>query len=64
VELVERLGERTLIYGRLSNGQTITAEDQGNCAIKMGDEIGVLIDGSAGHVFRADGSSHHARAAA
>ena len=30
----------------------------------MGDEIGILIDASAGHVFGADGSSHHARAKA
>jgi multiple sugar transport system ATP-binding protein len=64
VELVERLGERTLIYGRLSNGQSITAEDEGNCKVKMGDEIGILIDASAGHVFGADGASHHARAQA
>ncbi len=64
VELVERLGERTLIYGKLSNGQSITAEDEGNCKIKMGDEIGILIDASAGHVFGADGASHHARAKA
>ena len=64
VELVERLGERTLIYGKLSNGQSITAEDEGNCKVKMGDEIGILIDGSAGHVFGADGASHHARAKA
>jgi multiple sugar transport system ATP-binding protein len=62
VELVERLGERTLIYGKLSDGQTITAEDEGNCKVKMGDEIGILIDASAGHVFGADGMSHHVRA--
>ncbi len=64
VELVERLGERTLIYGKLSDGQTITAEDEGNCTVKMGDEIGILIDASAGHVFDADGTSHHVRALA
>ena len=61
VELVERLGERTLVYGKLSNGQAITAEDEGNCKVKMGDEIGILIDASAGHVFGADGASHHPR---
>ena len=62
VELVERLGERTLVYGKLANGQSITAEDEGNCKVKMGDEIGILIDASGGHVFDADGTSHHARA--
>jgi multiple sugar transport system ATP-binding protein len=64
VELVERLGERTLIYGKLSDGQAITAEDEGNCKVKMGDEIGILIDASAGHVFDADGASHHVLAQA
>ena len=29
VELVERLGERTLVYARLADGQAITAEDEG-----------------------------------
>ena len=59
VELVERLGERTLIYGRLANGQAITAEDEGNSRVKIGDDVGILIDGSAAHLFGADGASHH-----
>jgi multiple sugar transport system ATP-binding protein len=59
VELVERLGERTLIYGRLANGQAITAEDEGNSRVKIGDKVGVRIDGAAAHVFDADGASHH-----
>ena len=64
VELVERLGERTLIYGRLANGQPITAEDEGNSRVKIGDEVGVRIDGGAAHVFDADGASHHSWARA
>jgi multiple sugar transport system ATP-binding protein len=59
VELVERLGERTLIYGRLANGQAITAEDEGNSRVKIGDEVGIRIDGAAAHVFDAEGASHH-----
>ena len=62
VELVERLGERTLIYARFANGQTITAEDEGNSRVKIGDDVGIRIDGSAAHIFGADGASHHARA--
>jgi multiple sugar transport system ATP-binding protein len=61
VELVERLGERTLIYARLANDQPITAEDEGNSRVKLGDEVGIRIDGTASHIFAADGSSHHAR---
>jgi len=62
VELVERLGERTLVYARLANGQAIIAEDEGNSRVKIGDEVGIRIDGAAGHIFGADGASHHARA--
>jgi multiple sugar transport system ATP-binding protein len=60
VELVERLGERTLIYGRLADGQAITAEDEGYSKVKIGDEVPLAIDGSAAHIFDADGNGHHA----
>src|SRR5688500_13396868 len=40
-ELVERRGERSLVYGRLANGQAITAEDEGNSRVKIGDEVGI-----------------------
>jgi multiple sugar transport system ATP-binding protein len=59
VELVERLGERTIIYGRLADGQPITAEDEGYSRVKIGDEIGLAIDGGAAHLFTADGTGHH-----
>jgi len=59
VELVERLGERTLIYARLSNGQAITAEDQGDSTVQLGDEVALKIDGAAAHVFDADGNGYH-----
>jgi len=60
VELVERLGERTIIYGRLSDGQPITAEDEGYSRVAIGDEVGLAIDGGAAHLFTADGTGHHA----
>jgi multiple sugar transport system ATP-binding protein len=59
VELVERLGERTLVYARLPNGQAITAEDEGDSKVKLGDEVPLKIDGAAAHVFDADGAGHH-----
>ena len=61
VELVERLGERTLIYTRLGDGQAITAEDEGNSGVKIGDEVGLSIDGLAAHIFGPDGAGHHRR---
>jgi multiple sugar transport system ATP-binding protein len=59
VELVERLGERTLVYARLSDGQPITAEDEGDSRVKIGDQVTLKIDGAAAHVFDADGTGYH-----
>jgi multiple sugar transport system ATP-binding protein len=62
VELVERLGERTLVYARLSDGGSITAEDEGNSRVKVGETIGLAIKGEAAHLFDADGRGYHAEA--
>ena len=59
VELVERLGERTLIYARLADGLAITAEDGGFSQVKMGDEVALRINGDAVHIFGADGAGYH-----
>ena len=59
VELVERLGERTLIYARLADGQAITAEDEGDSGVKIGHAVLLEIDGAAAHVFDAEGVGHH-----
>ena len=61
VELVERLGERTLIYARLSDGQAITAEDEGFSRVAINDAVGLRINGDAAYIFDADGTGHHAR---
>jgi multiple sugar transport system ATP-binding protein len=60
VDLVERLGERTLVYARLADGLPITAEDEGFSRIRMGDEIGLRLDGAAAHLFGPDGTGYHA----
>lgn len=57
--IVERLGDRTLVYARLSDGLEITAVDEGGSRIRMGDHIGVRIDGAGAHLFTADGTAHH-----
>jgi multiple sugar transport system ATP-binding protein len=59
VELVERLGERTLVYARLSDGQPVTAEDEGDSRVKIGDDVHLAIDGAAAHLFDADGTGYH-----
>jgi multiple sugar transport system ATP-binding protein len=62
VELVERLGERTLIYARLADGLAITAEDEGLSRVRIGDTIGLRIEGGSAHLFGPDGLGHHAEA--
>jgi multiple sugar transport system ATP-binding protein len=64
VELVERLGERTLVYARLADGLPVTAEDVGTSMVKVGDNVGLHIDGAAAHLFDAEGNGHHAEAVA
>ena len=59
VELVERLGERSLVYARLADGQPITAEDGAYSKVKMGDEVPIAIDGAAAHLFGPDGAGYH-----
>ena len=59
VELVERLGERSLVYARLVDGQAITAEDSAYSRVAIGDEVPIAIDGAAAHVFAADGTGYH-----
>ncbi len=60
VELVERLGERTLVYARLGDGQAITAEDKGTSRVRMDDAVRLRIDGAAAHIFDAGGAARHA----
>jgi multiple sugar transport system ATP-binding protein len=64
VDLVERLGDRTLVYAHLRDGQAITAEDEGISRVKTGDMVGLRIDGSCAHLFGPDGVGHHAEEAA
>jgi multiple sugar transport system ATP-binding protein len=59
VVLVERLGERSLVYARLANGAAITAEDRGTSALKPGDRVFLAIDGASAHLFGPDGTGYH-----
>jgi multiple sugar transport system ATP-binding protein len=59
VDLVERLGERTLIYAHLADGQQIIAEDEPYSRVRLGDQVLLAIDGASAHVFGADGIAYH-----
>lgn len=58
--IVERLGDRTIIYAQLADGSEITALDKGDSGVRMGDKLSLLIDGSFAHLFANDGIAHHA----
>ncbi|ALI56257.1 ABC transporter ATP-binding protein [Celeribacter marinus] len=58
VDVVERLGERTLIYGTLDNGSEIVVEDDGRSDVTTGTTICVSIDAASIHIFDADGQAY------
>lgn len=64
VELVERLGDRTLVFARLADGAEVTAQADGASAVAIGDQVGLAIDAAAAHLFDAAGMAHRAPAAA
>jgi multiple sugar transport system ATP-binding protein len=53
--VVERLGERTLVHVRLSDGTMVTAQDRGISAVEPGQVVRLKFDTSALHLFGADG---------
>jgi multiple sugar transport system ATP-binding protein len=60
-EVVERLGDRTLIHARLEDGSMIVAEDSGASVVQHGDVIGLGIAGARIHLFDGEGKATHAR---
>jgi len=60
VDVVERLGERTLVYTRLPDDTILVAEDQGISTIQPGDKVQIALDGNAAIVFDESGKAYHA----
>jgi multiple sugar transport system ATP-binding protein len=58
-EVVERLGDRTLIYGHLADGTKLTAETDGRSEARGGDTLQIALDTTAIHLFDAAGIAHH-----
>ncbi|MFT6451424.1 MAG: multiple sugar transport system ATP-binding protein [Halocynthiibacter sp.] len=59
VVVVERLGDRTLLYGKLGDGSDLIVEDSGRSAVAAGDTVRVGIDPDALHIFDGDGRAYH-----
>ncbi len=61
VDVLERLGERTLVYVRLSDGQQIVGSDSGDSRVAVGDRVGLAFEGAKSHLFDAAGKAWHGR---
>jgi multiple sugar transport system ATP-binding protein len=59
VEVVERLGDRTLIYGRLADDTKLTVEADGRSEARIGDRLEIAPDPTAVHLFDAAGTAYH-----
>jgi multiple sugar transport system ATP-binding protein len=59
VDVIERLGDRTLLYTRLKDGSSLVAEDIGNSRVAIGDRVPLVLDGGRTHLFNADGLAWH-----
>lgn len=55
VQIVEHLGDETVVNARLASGQPILAIEPGDAAIKSGDKIGLSFDPSEAHLFLPSG---------
>jgi len=53
--VVERLGDRTLVYAKLTDGAQVIAQDRGNSPVKAGDSIGLAFDTAELHLFDGQG---------
>ena len=63
IDVLERLGDRTLIYVRGADGEVLVYDEPGHAAVAVGDHVDVEIDGSAVHLFDRDGRAYHAEGA-
>ena len=53
--VVERLGDRTLVYAKLADGSQVIAQDGGKSQVKAGDRIGLAFDTAELHLFDGKG---------
>ena len=55
VVVIERLGERTLIYADLRDGSTVVYDEPGDVQLDIGQPVRLGFDGAAAHLFGPDG---------
>jgi multiple sugar transport system ATP-binding protein len=59
VKVVERLGDRTLVYARMADGSLLTAQDEGNSSVQPNQTVGLAFDMAQSHFFDASGKACH-----
>ena len=59
VDVIERLGERTLVYANLSDGSAVVYDEPGDVQLSVGENVALTIDGAAAHLFGPDGLALH-----
>jgi len=60
IEVVEHLGERTLIHARLQDGSVLVYAEPGDVTLHAGDTVAVQVDGATAHLFDDAGRAYHA----
>jgi multiple sugar transport system ATP-binding protein len=60
IDVIERLGDRTLIYALRNDGSTIVYDEPGEPTVRIGDRVELTIDGNEVHLFDATGRAYHA----
>ena len=58
-EVVERLGERTLVHVLLDDGMLVVAEAQRDSEVAVGDPLQLRFDARHLHLFDTTGTAHH-----
>lgn len=59
VKVVERLGDRTLVYARLNDGHLVTAQDEGSSTVQPNDTVHLAFDMTHSHFFDPEGRAYH-----
>jgi len=57
VKVVERLGDRTLLYSELNDGSQIVAQDSGISDIRVGQNLNFRLDQERIHIFDKNGNN-------
>jgi multiple sugar transport system ATP-binding protein len=60
VDVVEHLGDRTLVYTRLRDGTSLVYEDEGDSRVRVGDTIALSFRKPFIHLVDSDGRAHQA----